>query len=307
MGCSVTGWSAVASATANAVLAAVLAGFMINGIVLVLGRRPEEMTGEYIQAVSLLFAAFVALSLDAYLFGFVTGDTNNVSACRRVWTEAMFAAGLLGIGAVAIIVGFVMLFDAYLGTAKQDGRDSDGQDSDERERKDSLRLLQAVCNVLRRTVAFIVVGLLWMATESYLFAVFHEHIPSLGKVFLIAYGSGIFVALVLVIVEAKHRGFVEFREDSPRRILRIAPMKAFRIAIYSSVSYSVFSVVLAGFAASRPIGDWGPTNLLTRVMICVAVVWVLLVSLIPLVFLLASTVPRFAPAQNSQPRSSGLK
>ena len=146
-----------------------------------------------------------------------------------------------------------------------------------------------------------------MATQSYLFAVFHANIPTLGNVFLIAYGLGIFVAFVLVIAETRRGLHVQFREDSPRKVLRIAPMKALRIAIYSSVFYSVFSVVLAGFAASQPIGDWGPTNLLTRVMICVAVVWVLLVSLIPLVLLLASTVPSFATSQNSQPRSSGLK
>ena len=61
VGCSVTGWSAVASASANASLAAVLAGFMINGIVLVLAYKPSEMKAEYIQALALLFAAFVGL------------------------------------------------------------------------------------------------------------------------------------------------------------------------------------------------------------------------------------------------------
>ncbi len=39
-GCSVTVWSAVSSAMANATLAAVLAGFMITGIILVLGNCP---------------------------------------------------------------------------------------------------------------------------------------------------------------------------------------------------------------------------------------------------------------------------
>jgi hypothetical protein len=291
MGCSVAGWSAVASASANAVLAAVLAGFMINGMVLVLARKPEEMTAAYIQAVSLMFAAFVALGLDAYLFGFVTGDSNNVSACRRVWTEAMFAAGLLGIGTVAIVVGFVMLFDAYLSTAKQDGQDSHKQDSYKQDRKDALYFLQALCNVLRRTVAFIVVGLLWMATRSYLFAVFNGHIPALGNLFLTVYGAGILFAFVGVIVEARGKRFV--------RLLPDAPLRGLRIAIYSSVFYSVFSVGLAGFSASQPIRDWGPTNLLARVMICVAVVWVMVVSLIPLVLLLVCTVPSFAVSENS--------
>jgi hypothetical protein len=300
MDCSTAGWSAVTSALPNATLAAVLAGFMINGMVLVLGRKPEEMQAAYVQAVSLMFAAFVVLGLDAYLFGFVTGDT-NVSACRRAWTEAMFAAGLLGIGAVAIIVGFVVLFDAYLSRAKQDGRDSDKQDW-----KESLRLLQRLCNVLRRAVAFVVVGLLWVTARSYLSAVYNDRIPTFGNRFLAAYSFGIVLALVGVIVEAKRGNIVQLGPNSRMKPLRIPRMKALRIAIYSSIFYSVFSVGLAGFAASQPVGDWGPTSLLTRVMILVAVVWVLLVSVIPLVLLLVSTVPNFAEFENPQRRSSNL-
>lgn len=286
MECSTAGWSAVTSASANAVLAAVLAGFMINGMVLVLGRKPEEMTAAYVQAVSLMFAAFVALGLDAYLFGFVTGDMRNVSACRRAWTEAMFAAGLLGLGTVAIVVGFVMLFDAYLGAAEQDR-----QDSSKRERTESLRLLQTLCNLLRRIVAFLVVGLLWMATRSYLFAVFRRHIPALGNLFLWVYGGGIILALVLVVIAGamgRHFQLADHWQD-----------RGLKIAIYSSVFYSVISVGLAAYAASQPIHDWGPTNLLTRVMIGVAVVWALLVSLMPLLLQVLSSVPNFAPPRNS--------
>jgi hypothetical protein len=212
----------------------------------------------------------------------------------------MFAAGLLGIGAVAIIVGFVVLFDAYLGHAKQGGRDSD------EERKESLQLLQRLCNVLRRAVAFVVVGLLLVTARSYLSAVFNDRIPTFESRFLTAYLWGIVLALVGVIVEAKRGRSVRLGPDSRMKALRIAPMTALRIAIYSSVFYSVFSVGLAGFAASRPVGDWGPTSLLTRVMVFVAVAWVLVVSLIPLVLLLVSTVPTFAEFKNPQPRSSGL-
>lgn len=50
-----------------------------------------------VQALSLLFAAFVVLGLDAYLFGLVTGDAGQLTR-RRAWTEAMYAAGLLGVG-----------------------------------------------------------------------------------------------------------------------------------------------------------------------------------------------------------------
>jgi hypothetical protein len=76
MGCEVDGWSAVSSATANAALAGVLAGFMLNGVAVLLGRT--EKGPRFIQALTLLFAAFVALGLDAYLWGLVT----PVGACH---------------------------------------------------------------------------------------------------------------------------------------------------------------------------------------------------------------------------------
>ena len=53
---------------------------MINGIILVLGNT-TVMRGEYVQALTLMFAAFVALGLDAFLFGIVTGESTN--DCNR--------------------------------------------------------------------------------------------------------------------------------------------------------------------------------------------------------------------------------
>jgi len=305
VGCSSTGWSAVTSALGNATLAAVLAGFMINGMILVLGRKPATMTARYVQAVSFMFSAFFVLGLDAYLFGLVTGDStqiiDHVSACRRTWTEAMFAAGLLGIGAVAIIVGFVILFDADLSSRRQDGQDLRKQDSHDQdlrkaslERKASLQMLQGLCNFLRRVVAFIVIGLLWVTAKSYLLAVFNDRIPTLGKIFIYGYGGVALLAIPVVIAASFARRYISFPS-----------IKALRFAIYSSVFYAVISVGLAGFTASGSIHDWGRTDPVARVMISVALVWVLVASLIPLISLLVCSVPTFTSPQNPERRSSG--
>jgi hypothetical protein len=305
VGCSITGWSAVTSALANATLAAVLAGFMINGLILVLGRKPATMTARYVQAVSFMFAAFFVLGLDAYLFGLVTGDStqiiDNVSACRRTWTEAMFAAGLLGIGAVAIIVGFVILFDADISRVRQDGQDLRKQDSHDQdlrkaslERKASLQMLQGLCNSLRRVVAFIVIGLLWVTAKSYLLAIFNDRIPTLGKIFIYGYGGVVVLLAIPVVIAASFA----------QRYVSFPSINALRFAIYSSVIYAVISVGLAGFTASGSIHDWGRTDPVARVMISVALVWVLVASLIPLFSLLVCSVPTFASPQKPEPRSS---
>jgi hypothetical protein len=296
-------------------LAAVLAGFMINGIVLVLGSRPKDITSRYVLAVSLLFAAFVALGLDAYLFGLVTGDTtqiiDHISACRRTWTEAMFAAGLLGLGAVAIVVGFVVLFDAYLSNVKigkvdareeaprDEAADRRVSDKEVAELNVSLLMLQALCNFLRRAVAFIVLGLLWMASRSYLSAVFNGHAPIVEQVFVYTYIG--LLGLVIVVVT----GGALAKHDYNNFLTRFQsghPIKALRIAIYCSVVYSVGSVALGGITASLPISIWGPANPWARGAISTAVIWVLVVSLVPLVLLLVCTVPDFGSTRN--PRSS---
>jgi hypothetical protein len=171
MGCEVNGWSAVSSATANAALAAVLAGFMLNGVAVLLSRT--EKGPRFIQALTLLFAAFVALGLDAYLWGLVTGE-GKAAPCGRSWTEAMFAAGPLAIGAVAIIAGFTLLFDIYV-------------KSEDESTSESIRLLGNLLNALRGGVTIVALTLLYMTSRNYIYAVLGAWVSSWAKYFLVAY------------------------------------------------------------------------------------------------------------------------
>jgi hypothetical protein len=190
--CASTGWSAVSSSLANATLAGLLAGFMLNGIVVLLSRQPEpgQRVG-YFQSASLLFAAFVALGLDSFLFGLITGDQAEV-ACRRAWTEAMYAAGLLGVGTVAVVVSIVFLLGVFFdpavrlakarkeapeGSAPKSAEEA-GEAEEEEEIRQSNDLLAMLCSLLRMGVALLVVGLLVMTAVSYLFAFFRAHAPT---------------------------------------------------------------------------------------------------------------------------------
>jgi hypothetical protein len=298
MGCSLTGWSAVASASANTTLAAVLAGFMINGIILLLSRKPTQMSPRYVQALSLLFAAFVILGLDAFLFGLVTGDSTaiigKVSACRRAWTEAMFAAGLLAIGAVAIVVGFVLLFDAYFSDLWKGKYES--------EWGTSLRMLETLCNAIRVGVAIATIDLLYLSVKSYLLAVFNGHVPILATVFIHLYLYGGIFAIVVVTFLALVRPKPSARykilykiskwwltsDNTPHFVTTL------KIAIYSSVGYTLISVLAAAGSASWTARDWNPAYPLVRLVIAATVVWVSIVSLVPILLLLARTSPDFA-------------
>jgi hypothetical protein len=198
-----------------------------------------------------------------------------------------------------------MLFDAYL---SKDGLDKESSRDDKKsspELDESLHMLQALCNFLRRAVAFVVVALLWMASRSYLSAVFNGRVPGIAKVFERVYMGAIVIAIAVFIFAAFtarnfDARFASFRSSSY--------IKALRFAIGSSIVYSVVSVGLAGFAASLPIVVWSPPHLLARVMITVAFIWVLAVSPIPLVLLLVRTVPAFATPRSSEsrPQSSAV-
>jgi hypothetical protein len=303
VGCSVTGWSAVASASANASLAAVLAGFMINGIVLVLTYKPSEMKAEYIQALALLLAAFVGLGLDAFLFGLVTGDSTNVigkvSACRRSWTEAMFAAGLLGVGAVVIVASFVLLFTfAIPGSDKHTSGPPNFLG-------ETVHLLERLCTVLRAGVGVVVMALLYVTSRSYLIAVFNNHIPLFGTVYLYIYfAAGVAAAATILgdaLIERKFDNWVArfLRASSKRQFI-----KALQIAVYSFGGYIVISGLGAAVVASSSTGSWNPAYPAVQLVIFSTAIWISLVSLMPIILLLARAVPDFG--QPSLPDQIGV-
>jgi hypothetical protein len=306
--CSNPGWSAVTSAGANATLAGVLAGFMLNGIVVLLSRKMKNI-GQ-VRALALLLAAFVALGLDSYLFGLVTGD----SSCNRAWTEAMLSAGLLGIGAVAIIAGFGLLVAEYVS----------GND------RESVTLLRTLFDFLRVGVVLVVLGLLFMTSWNYLYAVLGRHVPGYAKDLLWIYLAIGLVALVIIIVRnattaeqaAKLLDFISAHQAN--RLIRamhaitgLLPDKLHGMlkaavqwihdyvvgprelkqkvnrAVYSSFVYAIGCVLAATFFARTSPRHWDHPDTLVTAAFIATVGWVLIASLVPLFYLLVRCAPPF--------------
>jgi hypothetical protein len=272
---------------------------MLNGIVILLSGKMKNI-GQ-VRVFALLLAAFVALGLDSYLFGLVTGD----SSCHRAWTEAMLAAGLLGIGTVAIIAGFGLLVAEYVS----------GNDSE------SVTLLTRLFDFLRVGVVLVVLGLLFMTSWNYLYAVLPGHVPGWAKHLLWVYlGIGL-VALVIIIVRsattagqaAKLRDFL----CAHRANWLIGAMHAItgprerklkvNQAIYSSFVYAIGCVLGATFFARtspRPWEKLDPGLLVTAAFIA-TVGWVLIASLVPLSYLLLSCSPTFGDHPAAGPAGPG--
>lgn len=292
VGCASGDWSAVTSAGPNATLAGVLAGFLLNGIVVFLIRGTE--TFEQVRALSFMFAAFVALALDSYLFGLVTGDRT----CQRAWTEAMLAAGLLGVGAVAIIAGFGLMVAAYIDTDKI--------------RRGSKSMLERLFKFLRVGVAIVAMAALFVTSWNYPDAVFGDSAPSYAKPLLrvcIGLGIVVLVAIIRIIATAESdiRSLKRLKgltgrlghlfEQKPKvdddEAERSEELRQFGPAIYSTLGYTVVTVVLACFVAGSTPGHWRGPDALGKIAFVVIVVWVLVFFLVPLTCLLVGSVPSF--------------
>jgi hypothetical protein len=332
--CAPTAWSAVSSAEANAALAGVLAGFMLNGIVLLLSRRSSrDQSAGFAQGAALLFMAFITLGLDSFLFGMVTGD-GTARACRRAWTEAMYAAGMLGLGAVEVVAGIVFLLGVLLAVSRRteaiSGRDSraDGDYS----LTESRDLLADLCNVLKPGVAAVVMFLLWMTTKSYLNAIFMTHVPSWARILvrIEVVFDYVIIGLYLVIhrwwerkilpwLDRKLKETINIRAWRVRllrgfaqgifRVLRpiwnvlqpdssggIKTLQMLKLAVMSALGYSIIGVVLGSAPVFFSVAAWNSANLVVDVIIGGTVTWVLLITLLPLAALLAPAYgPQYPP------------
>ena len=104
--CDKLGWDPLGSAPLHSAFAGVLAGLVFAGIVLLLSVQAERIRRA--NALVVLGSAFLVLAFDAFMFGVIAGER----VCGRAWTETMFAAGLLGLGALGIFSGLCWLIDA---------------------------------------------------------------------------------------------------------------------------------------------------------------------------------------------------
>ena len=136
--CSTHGWSILNSATTNAGIAGVLAGFAFTAGVVYIGRQdrtPDEGTHDAaaiarhvkarsiqdVQTVSLFVVSFITLGLDSFIWSVVAGSRPVVGLsevmveqppelCSRVWSQAIIAVGMFGLGAIAMVCNITSLF-----------------------------------------------------------------------------------------------------------------------------------------------------------------------------------------------------
>ncbi len=136
--CATHGWSILNSASTNASIAGVLAGFAFTAGVVYVGRQertPDEDTDDTaaiarhakarsiqdVQTVSLFVVSFIVLGLDSFIWSIVAGSKPVIALsevvaeqppelCSRVWSQAIIAVGMFGLGAIAMVCNITSLF-----------------------------------------------------------------------------------------------------------------------------------------------------------------------------------------------------
>ena len=248
----------------------------------------------------------------------------------------MYAAGMLGLGAVEVVAGIVFLLGVLLAVSRRNeavsGRESraDGDYS----LTESRDLLADLCNVLKPGVAAVVMFLLWMTTKSYLNAIFMTHVPLWARtlVRIEVVFDYVIIGLYLVIhrwwerkilpwLDRKLKETINIRAWRVRllrglaqgifRILRpiwnvlqpdssggIKTLRMLKLAVMSSLGYSIIGVVLGSAPVFFSVAAWNSASPVVDVIIGGTVTWVLLITLLPLAALLAPAYgPQYPPLE----------
>lgn len=159
--CGTVEWNLGASAPTYSQLAGLLAGFVFTVIVLLLSKQHRATHDA--QVLSVFLSAFAVLGLASYSYGVISGETAPGS-CGRAATEVTVAAGLLGMGAVAIVVSLAWLVTDFTRSADM-GR---AERSDpENGLEDPRQALGTLMNVLVRGLATMVSLLLGTNIADY--------------------------------------------------------------------------------------------------------------------------------------------
>ncbi|WP_328786093.1 hypothetical protein OHT68_49055 (plasmid) [Streptomyces canus] len=103
-------WNSIASAEAMSAFCGIIAGFVLAGLVTVIGQKnPEGGDGHASRGLKLFLACFIGLATASYLYALTAGEL----VCTRAVTEQLFSGAILAADALIVIVALAWLLPAY--------------------------------------------------------------------------------------------------------------------------------------------------------------------------------------------------
>lgn len=103
-------WNSIASAEAMSAFCGIMAGFVLAGLVTVIGQKnPEGGDGHASRGLKLFLPCFIGLATASYLYALTAGEL----VCTRAVTEQLFSGAILAADALIVIVALAWLLPAY--------------------------------------------------------------------------------------------------------------------------------------------------------------------------------------------------
>jgi hypothetical protein len=264
-------WNPIAAAGQWGPLAAVLAGFVFAGMVVVLTNKPDEgHAAEASHALRLLLVAFFGLVVTSYLLATLTGE----QVCRRAETEGALVAGTLATSAIVMIVALTWLIVAY-------GRDD-------------LGILRFLRGLVYFGILFVML-LLTVSSSGYVATMLPQ--TNHRALSLTMYVSDVFILLAGSILFYCRRGLVLGEQDRRPRVTWLAIGALAYLAITSAVDGGVIAL---SWHAWYPIHHW-------LVYMAAWLAWTLpLAVLVLAVRAMASPEPSAPSAEAKQSRRAAI-
>jgi hypothetical protein len=247
----------------------------------------------------------------------------------------MFAAGLLGLGAVSVVVAVVFLLGVFFWEASVTAPTPDNpplvageqvtQAQAEAEAQAEANSLQkskdalgTLCNWLRPGVAVLVVLLLWVTARSYLSSIFDDSPPHwtssvlTGMVVVDYLVIALFIAVYMWVGSAgpslptERAGRLRTVAHGLVKLVWMAlqpdqdgETKTLTVAIFTTLGYSLLSAFFVGLVVYGSSTFWNSSSTWVDFAFVATAFWVLIVALVPLGALLAPTFgPRRAAARS---------
>jgi hypothetical protein len=258
--CYTYGWNPIAAASSQSAIAAVMAGFVFAGIIVVLSVMADDLKREAAQALKLLFTAFFGLAVTSYLLAEMAGD----QICPRAQTIEVLASGALGAFAVVMITSLTWLVVAY-----------------KRDDHNVLKFLHGLMYVSCIFIAFLLIT----HSSSYLEAELPNQPYSIVNTILYA-TSGLFLiaGTYLAWKAPKHR--------SKSGDVSITSDRSVNWCVWSVLIYLALTSLATGVTASSPPRMWNPYPAAWPIYLAAASSLVLPLAVLTLAILgLARTAP----------------
>jgi hypothetical protein len=235
MTCNSLPWNPVASASPDGQLAGVLAAVAV-AVLAILVTTKGTHDRMRIRAIGLFTAVFVVLGVVGYLFNRVAGSDLS-KGCHLIWTQEMMAAGVLGIGAIALASGIVWVHAVYIGQDTTQKSDTPQEEVD---------TLASLMRVVIYGVAVVTIAMLTVTADAYLRA--WSTTRPFAWIWLVRI-YGIFILVPIIYLELKQR-WNSHKGDTNDHTT------AFKFALFGAVIYTVLAGVIVAVLTSTPASLW---------------------------------------------------